>query len=56
VAAGIAPTATGDFHEKFEYVRAKDPTFRAASDRLEELFRKAWSTALALDNSLRLRR
>jgi hypothetical protein len=52
VEAGIVPKTIGDFHGKFEYVRAKDPTSVERLDRLEERFRAAWSTALALDNSL----
>ena len=52
VVAGVAPKSIGSFHEKFEYVRAKDQRFSEAVARLEETFRKAWSTALALDNSL----
>lgn len=52
VEAGVVPKKLADFHEKFEYVRAKDPAFVDAFNRLEERFRAAWSTALALDNSL----
>ena len=56
VAAGIAPTATGDFMRSSNMCVPKTrPSARRATD-LRSLFRKAWSTALALDNSLRLRR
>lgn len=51
-AAGTLPVSMADFDAKFEDLRKRGPSLAARVDELATYFRKAWATAIALDNEL----
>lgn len=52
-AAGVLPASMADFDAKFDDLRKRGGPARAATvDNLADYFRKAWATAIALDNEL----